>query len=134
MFGLSIDAYALYKICVNIDSFINVHVSFNSNITDNSIYLYDKKMKKMKNKKELLIKFLKENKLKPVYIYEDLHLEDTKNIIRKETSDLGGIYLIFNKITGDYYVGSASTNRFHSRLSNHLIYFKGSKIVKHAVR
>src|SRR2546430_11085032 len=92
------------------------------------------KMRTMKIKNELLIRFLEENKLKPVYIYEDLHLEDTKNIIRKETSDLGGIYLIFNKITGDYYVGSASTNRFHSRLSNHLIYFKGSKIVKHAVR
>ena len=92
------------------------------------------KMRTMKIKNELLIRFLEENKLKPVYIYEDLHLEDTKNIIRKETSDLGGIYLIFNKITGDYYVGSASTNRLHSRLSNHLIYFKGSKIVKHAVR
>src|SRR5205814_7304969 len=92
------------------------------------------KMRTMKIKNELLIRFLEENKLKPVYIYENLHLEDTKNIIRKETSDLGGIYLIFNKITGDYYVGSASTNRFHSRLSNHLIYFKGSKIVKHAVR
>ena len=45
MFGLSIDAYALYKICVNIDSFINVHVSFNPNLTNNSIYLYDKSIK-----------------------------------------------------------------------------------------
>jgi group I intron endonuclease len=90
--------------------------------------------KMMKTNNELLIKFLKENKLEPVYIYEDLHLEDTKKIIRKETNNLSGVYLIFNKITGDYYIGSASTNRFYARFSNHLLYFKGSKILKNAVR
>lgn len=42
--------------------------------------------------------------------------------------------MIFNKTTKDYYIGSASTNRFYSRFSNHLIYFKGSKIVKLAVK
>lgn len=88
----------------------------------------------MKTKNELLIKFLKENKLKPVYVYEDLHLKDTKNVIRKDTSNLSGIYLVFNKITGDYYVGSASTDKFFARFSNHLLYFKGSKIIKLAVR
>jgi group I intron endonuclease len=81
-----------------------------------------------------LKEFLKEKNLEPIYIYEDLHLEDTKKIIKKETNNLSGIYIIFNKITGDYYVGSASTNRFYSRFSNHLLYFKGSKIVKLAVR
>ena len=88
----------------------------------------------MKTNNELLIKFLEENKLKPKYIYEDLHQEDTKKIIRKGTNNLSGIYLIFNKITGDYYVGSASTNRFYTRFSNHLLYFRGSKIVKLAVK
>ena len=87
-----------------------------------------------KTKNELLIKLLKENNLNPVYIYEDLHLEDTKNLIRKETDNLSGIYLIFNKITGDYYIGSASTNKFFARFSNHLIYFRGNKIIKHAVK
>jgi group I intron endonuclease len=88
----------------------------------------------MKTNNELLKKFLAENKLKPVYIYEDLHQEDTKKKIRKETSNLSGVYLIYNKITGDYYVGSASTNRFYARFSNHLLYFRGSKIVKLAVK
>jgi group I intron endonuclease len=83
---------------------------------------------------QLLTKFLKENKLKPVYIYENLHLEDTIKVIQKEANGLSGIYLIFNKITGDYYIGSASTNRFFVRFSNHLLYFRGSKIVKLAVR
>ena len=88
----------------------------------------------MKPNNELLIKFLEEYKLKPVYMYENLHLEDTKNLIQKETKGLSGIYLIFNKVTGDYYIGSASTNRIFARFSNHLLYFKGSKIVKLAVR
>lgn len=37
-------------------------------------------------------------------------------------------------MTGDYYIGSAATNRFYARFSNHLIYFRGSKIVKVAVK
>ena len=88
----------------------------------------------MKTNDILLIEFLKENKLNPVYIYEDLHLKETKDLIKKETENLSGIYLIFNKMTGDYYVGSASTNKFYTRFSNHLLYFRGSKIVKLAVR
>jgi len=83
---------------------------------------------------ELLTRFLADNKLKPVYLYGDLHLESTKCLIQKDTSNLSGIYLIFNKITGDFYVGSASTNRFFARFSNHLLYFRGSKVVKLAVR
>jgi group I intron endonuclease len=63
-----------------------------------------------------------------------LHLDETKKTILKETKNLSGVYLIFNKITGHYYVGSASTDRFYARFSNHLLYFKGSKIVKHAVK
>ena len=42
--------------------------------------------------------------------------------------------MIVNKITKDYYIGSASTDRFFARFSNHLIYFRGSKIVKLAVK
>jgi group I intron endonuclease len=82
----------------------------------------------------MLKKFLEEKNLKPVYIYENLHLDGTRKIILKDLKGLSGIYLIFNNITGDYYVGSASTNRFYARFSNHLLYFKGSKILKHAVK
>jgi len=42
--------------------------------------------------------------------------------------------MIVNKISKDYYIGSASTNRFCPRLCNHVIYFRGSKIIKLAVR
>jgi group I intron endonuclease len=63
-----------------------------------------------------------------------LHKDETRKLILKDIKGLSGIYLIFNKITGDYYVGSASTNKFYSRFSNHLLYLRGSKILKHAVR
>lgn len=66
--------------------------------------------------------------------FENLHLKSIKDEIKLKTTGLSGIYLILNKITLDYYVGSASTDRFFSRFSNHLIYFKGSKIVKLAVK
>lgn len=81
----------------------------------------------------ILYKFLKEEKLSPAHLYENLHLDETRKTILKETKDLSGVYLIFNKVNGNYYVGSASTNKFYSRFSNHLLYFKGSKILKHAV-
>lgn len=42
--------------------------------------------------------------------------------------------MIFNKITKDYYIGSASNNKFYARFSNHLLYFRGSKVVKAAVK
>lgn len=82
----------------------------------------------------LLDIFLKEKRLKPVYIYDNLHKDETRKLILKDIKGLSGIYLIFNKVTGDYYVGSASTNKFYSRFSNHLLYLRGSKILKHAVR
>jgi len=42
--------------------------------------------------------------------------------------------MIVNKITKDYYIGSGATNRFYARFSNHLIYFRGSKLVKSAIK
>jgi group I intron endonuclease len=67
-------------------------------------------------------------------MYEDLHLNENRNKISKETKGLSGIYLILNKISLDYYIGSASTNKIYNRFSNHMLNFNGSKIVKLAVR
>jgi hypothetical protein len=83
---------------------------------------------------ERLITIIKELRLSPVYIFENLDLENIRKQIQNETKGLSGIYMIVNKITKDYYIGSAATNRFYSRFSNHLIYFRGSKIVKSAVK
>jgi group I intron endonuclease len=81
-----------------------------------------------------LNKIIKELNLDPVYIYENLNREYTKRNILKDTNNLSGIYMILNNTTKDYYIGSASTNRFYARFSNHVIYFRGSKIVKLAIK
>jgi group I intron endonuclease len=82
----------------------------------------------------VLNKFLEEKGLRPIHLYENLHLDETRKTILNNTKNLSGVYLIFNKINSDFYVGSASTNRFYARFSNHLLYFKGSKTLKHAVK
>jgi group I intron endonuclease len=94
-------------------------LAINKDKTDNSNILKD---------------FIIEKRITPVYCYEDLHLDSTRQQIKTETIDLGGIYLILNKETLDYYIGSAATNKFYARFSNHLLYFRGSKIVKLAVK
>ena len=81
-----------------------------------------------------VIQFLKEKNLNSVFIYDNLQEESTKIKIRKDTQNFSGIYLILNKFTLDYYVGSASTNKFYSRFSNHLFNFNGSRVVKAAVK
>jgi group I intron endonuclease len=69
-----------------------------------------------------LKEIIKELGLNPVYNFENLNLENTRKQVFKDTKDLSGIYMIVNKTTKD------------SRFSNHLIYFRGSKIVKLAVK
>jgi group I intron endonuclease len=83
---------------------------------------------------DLLLKFIKENNLNPAYLYNDLSLYEIRTRISKDLKGLSGVYMIFNKITGDYYVGSASTGKFYTRYCNHLIHLTGSKILKNAVK
>lgn len=83
---------------------------------------------------EGLTTIIEELGLNPVYNFENLDSENIRKQILDETKGLSGIYMIVNKITKDYYVGSAATNRFYARFSNHLIYFRGSKIIKSAVK
>lgn len=78
--------------------------------------------------------FLKTKNLNPVFIYDNLQNENVKTQIITETKGLSGIYLILNKETLAFYIGSASTNKFNSRFTNHLIYLKGSKTLKNSVK
>lgn len=82
---------------------------------------------------QIITDFVKDNDLTPVFIYENLHSTNIRNKILQETKGLSGIYLILNKITLDFYIGSASTGKFNARFTSHLIYLRGSKIVKHAI-
>ena len=83
---------------------------------------------------EELTKFISEKNLHPVFIYIDLLDKTVKSRVLNDTRGLSGIYLILNKVTLDYYIGSASTGRFYARFSNHLFKFNGSKVVKNAVK
>jgi group I intron endonuclease len=85
------------------------------------------------NSKEVT-EFLNENKVNPVFIYENLGESSTKKKVLQDTKNLSGVYLILNKFTMDYYVGSASTNKFYAKFSNHLFNLNGSKVVKAAVK
>lgn len=78
--------------------------------------------------------FLKTKNLNPIFIYDNLENDSIRKQITQETKGLSGIYLILNKETLAFYVGSASTDKFNSRFTNHLIYFKGSKILKNSVK
>lgn len=86
------------------------------------------------DKSERLDSIIKEIGINPIFIYENLDKEGIRKKVLNDTRGLSGIYMILNKVTKDYYIGSASTNRLYARFCNHLIYFRGSKIVKLAVK
>jgi group I intron endonuclease len=83
---------------------------------------------------KVLTEFLIDKNLNPVICFEDLQLQETKEILNEYSKNKAGIYLVLNKITLDYYIGSAATSKFYSRFYKHLISLIGSKIVKNAVR
>lgn len=57
-----------------------------------------------------------------------------KDKIKDDTKNLSGVYLILNLITDDFYIGSASTDKFYTRFYRHLINLTSSKVLKLAVR
>lgn len=75
---------------------------------------------------KVLNDFLYDKNLKPVMCYEHLQLQETKEKINKyckEKREKSGIYLILNKITLNFYIGSAFRNKIYSRYYKHLISF-----------
>uniref|UniRef100_UPI0025520225 GIY-YIG homing endonuclease n=1 Tax=Cyathus pallidus TaxID=380665 RepID=UPI0025520225 len=86
------------------------------------------------NDPKIVDNFIKDKNLNPIYKYENLDSKEIIERVSKEIKHISGIYLILNKITLDYYIGSASTNRMYSRFTRHLIYLTGSKIVKLAIK
>lgn len=87
-----------------------------------------------KERDPIVENFLIDKNLRYKFIYDNLGNAITKQKLMAETKNLIGIYLILNKVTLDYYIGSASTStgKFYSRFSNHLFNFNGNKIVKNA--
>jgi GIY-YIG catalytic domain len=65
--------------------------------------------------------------INPVIVFEELDKDVSKENIRSKTRNKSGIYGIINTITGDFYIGSAVTNKFYSRFYKHLIKGIGNK-------
>jgi group I intron endonuclease len=53
--------------------------------------------------------------------YDNLHVIDTQLKIARENKQKAGIYGVLNRLNGNLYVGSASSNRIHVRFRNHCI-------------
>jgi group I intron endonuclease len=77
--------------------------------------------------------FLDKYKLKPLLIFENLHLEETKKRVQESVKSHAGVYLIVNLLTGDSYVGSGITGRIANRFQRHLFGGSGSRRVWNAV-
>lgn len=105
----------------------------NKNKNNLNIRYYTTKTNSGKYSK-VVTEFLVDKKLNAEICFEDLQLKEIKDKINQYSKNKAGIYLILNKVTLDYYIGSASTNKFYSKFYKHLISLEGSKIVKNAVR
>lgn len=65
--------------------------------------------------------------IKPIAVFEELDKDVSKENLRSDTKNKSGIYGIINTVTGDFYIGSAVTNKFYSRFYKHLIRGIGNK-------
>lgn len=77
----------------------------------------------------------KEIGIKPNIWWEDLDKGLILENIKLELKGKSGIYIIINKITLNYYIGSAKINNLNTRFRNHLILKnnRGSKLVRKAL-
>ena len=57
----------------------------------------------------------------PESSYYNLHLISTQLQIQKETRQKAGVYIVVNNINGNFYVGSAITNRINTRFRSHCV-------------
>lgn len=113
----------------------NNKLKYSWSITYASTKNYSLKINPNKNEVDPIVEnFLIDKKLGSSFLYDNLGNTTTKQKLMSDTRYVSGIYLILNKVTLDYYIGSASTGKLYSRFSNHLFNFNGSKIIKNAVK
>ena len=67
-----------------------------------------------------------------VLSFDNLNDETVRAVLKKSTRDMVGIYLIYNKLTGNYYIGS-SYKDIYKRFTKHLIDLNTNNILKNGV-
>ncbi len=75
----------------------------------------------------------KNNLFNAVKIYKNLHTIETQLKIKDDNKHKAGIYCVFNIINGQFYIGSAITNRINTRFRNNCIHLTGNKYLKNAI-
>jgi group I intron endonuclease len=82
-----------------------------------------------------LSNILKKHNIRPLAVFENLHLAKSRDQAKDCLKDLAGIYMVVNIVDGSsFYIGSATTNRLHTRLMNHLYYLKGNSRIVASVK
>lgn len=81
-----------------------------------------------------LFNIMEKQNIKPIAVFENLQLAISRNKAKDSLKDLAGIYLIINHKDGSSYVGSATTNRFYTRLMKHLYYLTGNSRIATSVK
>ena len=71
--------------------------------------------------------------LKPLAVWENLHLNCIKDTVYPTIKPIAGVYMILNLVTGDIYVGSAITGKMPNRFHRHLFGLSGNKLVAAAI-
>jgi group I intron endonuclease len=61
----------------------------------------------------------------PVKSYNNLHLKQTQYAILTYNKQKACVYLIYNTVNGNSYIGSATSNRINMRFRNHCIHSTG---------
>lgn len=67
-----------------------------------------------------------------VISFDNLNDETVRAVIKNTTRDMIGVYLIYNKLTGNLYIGS-SYKGIYRRFAEHLLSPSTNKILKNAV-
>lgn len=114
-------------------SFFSPIFLFSDSLKPQNSFSKDEELNPSVSDRKELNYWLNKYNIKPVIVFESLHIDETREKIKLETRKKAGIYGIFNLITGDFYIGSAITNRFYSRFYKHLIKGLGNKYIYYSV-
>lgn len=60
--------------------------------------------------------------------YDNLHMIETQLKIARENKQKAGVYGVLNRLNGNFYIGSASSNRINVRFRNHCINRTGGNL------
>lgn len=101
-----------------------------STLNNPSLRIYSTKSTDLTDNNEIITEILGDIKLIKYWG----NLEFVQQEIKTEVKNKSGIYIIINKISKNYYIGSALPNKLYNRFRSHLFNFSGNKIIQKSVK